>query len=99
MRKLGHNNPCHCGSGKKLKRCHKIARRIPPARPKVEEPEIDRLFREKYNDIVQDSRHFPSDLVPFIVKKRMKKWLKSLRRYKQKIVELIEPERGKDETI
>ena len=77
-RRIGRNNPCHCGSGLKLKRCHKIARRVPPARPKVEEPEIDRLFREKYNEIVQDSRHFPSNLVPFIVKKRMKDWLKNL---------------------
>ena len=78
VRRIGRNGPCHCGSGKKLKHCHIIPRRIPPARPKVEEPGIDRMFRQEYNDIVQDSRHFPSDLVPFIVKKRMKDWLKNL---------------------
>ncbi len=78
VRRIGRNDPCHCGSGLKLKRCHKIPRRIPPARPKMEEPEIDRLFRENYNEIVQGARHFPSDLVPFIVKKRMKDWLKNL---------------------
>ena len=83
VRRIGRNDPRHCGSGKKLKRCHKIARRIPPARPKVEEPEIDRLFREKYNEIVQDSRHFPSDLVPFIVKNRMMNWLKNLMKGKK----------------
>ncbi len=95
VRRIGRNSPRHCGSGLKLKRCHIIPRRIPPARPKVEEPEIDRVFREKYNEIVQDSRHFPSDLVPFIVKKRMKNWLKGLRKYKQKIIELVETEREK----
>ncbi len=94
-RRTGRNDPCHCGSGLKLKRCHKISRRIPPARPKTEEPEDDKLFREKYNEIVQESRHFPSDLVPFIVKKRMRNWLKSLRKYKQKIIELVETEREK----
>jgi hypothetical protein len=78
VRRIGRNDPCHCGSGLKLKRCHKVSRRIPPVRPKVEEPEIDRLFREKYNEVVQDARHFSSDLVPFIVKKRMKNWLKNL---------------------
>ena len=77
-RRIGRNDPCHCGSGKKLKRCHKVARRIPPVGPKVEEPEIDRLFREKYNETVQDARHFPSDLVPFVVKNRMRKWLENL---------------------
>ena len=77
-RRIGRNSPCHCGSGKKLKRCHKIARRIPPVRPKVKELEIDRLFREKYNEIVQDTRHFPSELVPFIVKNRMMNWLETL---------------------
>lgn len=92
-RRIGRNDPCYCGSGLKLKRCHKISRQVSPAGPKVEESEIDKRFREKYNEIVQDSQHFPSDLVPFIVKNRMKEWLKSLRKYKQKIVELIEPEK------
>ena len=77
-RRIGRNDPCHCGSGKKLKRCHKIARRIPPARPKIEEPEIDRMFREKYNEIVQDCRFYPPESVPFIVRKRMKNWLETL---------------------
>lgn len=77
-RRIGRNDPRHCGSGLKLKRCHVIPRRIPPARPQPEELDIDKLFREKYNEIVQGARHFPSDLVPFIVKKRMKDWLKSL---------------------
>jgi hypothetical protein len=51
------------------------------------------MFWQEYNEIVQDPRHFPSDLVPFIVKKRMKDWLKNLRKDKQKIVELVEPEK------
>ena len=78
VRRIGRNSPCHCGSGKKLKRCHKVPRRIPPIKPKTEESGIDKLFREKYNDIVQDSRYFPSDLVPFIVKKRIIDWYKNL---------------------
>lgn len=77
-RRIGRNDPCHCGSGLKLKRCHIVARRIPPAKPMPEESEIDRLFREEYNEIVRGARHFSSDLVPFIVKKRMKNWLRSL---------------------
>jgi len=78
VRRIGRNDPCHCGSGLKLKRCHKIPRRVSPVKSKAGEPEIDRMFREKYNEIIQDSRHFSSDLVPFIVKNRMRKWFKSL---------------------
>ena len=78
VRRIGRNSPCHCGSGKKLKRCHKIARRIPPLQPKTGESEFDRLFREKYNEVIQDSHYFPSDIVSLVIKKRMKNWLKNL---------------------
>ncbi len=94
-RRIGRNDPCHCGSGLKLKRCHVTSRRIPPVKAKTEESEIDKLFREKYNGVVQESRYFPSGLVPFIVKKRMDDWCKSLRKYKQKIIGLVETEREK----
>lgn len=77
-RRIGRNDPCHCGSGLKLKRCHIVARRIPPIRPEIVESELDRLLREKYNEIVQETRHFPSNLIPYIIKKRLLKWYKSL---------------------
>lgn len=35
-RKLGRNDPCWCGSGKKLKRCHRDA--VPPEHPSVDAP-------------------------------------------------------------
>lgn len=82
-RRIGRNDPCHCGSGLKLKRCHIVARKIPPVKSMAEESDVDKLFREKYDEIVQDSRHFPSDLVPFIVKKRMLEWLKNLMKGKE----------------
>ena len=62
----------------KIKEVSCYPRRVPPAQSKVVEPEIDRLFREKYNEIVQDTGHFPPDLVQLIVKNRMKKWYESL---------------------
>lgn len=34
--KLGRNSPCHCGSGRKYKRCHLTAdRRVPTSRPSI----------------------------------------------------------------
>ena len=49
--KPGRNNPCHCGSGKKYKKCH-LAQDEAEARPKPEAPitvsDMVRGIREKF---------------------------------------------------
>ena len=47
--RIGRNDPCHCGSGKKFKRCHgQILDPIPPLPPSVIPPEVMQRFMERH---------------------------------------------------
>jgi hypothetical protein len=47
--RIGRNDPCHCGSGKKLKRCHgQILDPIPPLPPSLIPPEVMQRFMERH---------------------------------------------------
>ena len=65
MSKLGRNDPCHCGSGKKYKKCHmeadqrsRVAHREPP--PEFTPPTAGMDFRAVANQIRELSRRGPA---------------------------------------